>query len=148
MASSKPTFTFVIGPVCVGKTTYIKEKNLKKTSVHIDAGDIYLKLNHGSWLDFGEKHEKELNEIGLSTLTQAFNEKKNITMEILGYDVMEQLKLLLSTLKKMGYHTKVIDLDCDIKAAQERNKNRQENNISAYFTEPYHINWLLDALKL
>lgn len=65
-------------------------------------------------------------------------------MELVGEN-FEAVKELLEWAKKIGYQTQVEFLECDIEDALQRNENRDENNISAYFCEPYHLDWFKRA---
>ena len=143
----QPAFVMVVGVICAGKTTHIQQ-HFGKTHVSLDAGRIYLQLNEGSWSYFGKKYEDEMKRIGQAILTKAVVERRNIVVEVLGYTDIPQIKAIYTGFKKRGYRTIMVELDCELETAVQRNASREKNNISAYFTESYHINWLLDVLGL
>jgi len=143
--SEAPIFAVVIGVVCAGKTTFRRER-FKLDYVVLDAGEIFLSLNDGSWSGFGKIQKKEMEEIGAQTALNAIVNRRNLVTEILP-SFPEQTAFILKTFQLLGYQTQVFDLDCDLETSVKRNENREKNNISAYFTETHHINWLIAALK-
>lgn len=143
--SEAPIFALIIGVVCAGKTTYRKQR-IDQSFVVLDAGEIFLSLNNGSWSKFGKILEDEVEEIGSQTALNALLERRNLVTEVL-HSHPKQIELILNSFKLLGYRTQVFDIDCELETSQMRNENREKNNISAYFTESYHINWLMDALK-
>ena len=134
----------LIGPLCSGKTSYRKE-NIGKTHIIIDAGEIYKDL-YGSAAGFGENLIEELNYIGTEIVKRILNENYSFVMEIMP-DQYKNIIIIINKLKKLGYKTIGIKFDSTLKEAEDRNKNRNKNDISSYFTENFHIAWLLNELK-
>ena len=134
----------LIGPICSGKTSYRKE-NITDTHVVIDAGEIYLKL-YGSAGGFGEHLTEELNYIGSEIIKKIIANRYSFILEIMP-DQYKNLIFIINQLKKLGYKTTGIKFDCTQEEAQIRNTQRDKNDISSYFTENFHIAWLLNELK-
>ncbi len=134
----------LIGPICSGKTSYRKE-NITNTHVVIDAGEIYLKL-YGSAGGFGEHMTEELNYIGSEIIKKIIANRYSFILEIMP-DQYKNLIFIINQLKKLGYKTTGIKFDCTQEEAESRNAQRNKNDISSYFTENFHIAWLLNELK-
>lgn len=139
-----PQFDLVMGGVCTGKSHFIKE-NYKSGYTHIDAGDIFMKLSKGKYFDFPSTLEHKMNKIGLELANKAIAEKANIVMEVTG-DNEEEVSQLIDELTEVGYEINVQGITCDEETALERNVNRSDDNISAYFTQPYHFKWMSEAI--
>ena len=140
-----PELILIIGGVCAGKTT-MRRTNFTKGYTQIDASDIFLELCKGEFLEFPGIHEKEINRIGKEKIQKAIQDKQNIVVELIGDD--EQLILtILKDAKEIGYETKILGVTCDIDEAIERNAKRTTDDVSAYYTQEYHIDWLLKSIK-
>jgi len=87
-----------------------------------------------------------MDQIGSAIILRAIKEKRNIVTEIIGVDP-EKLLILLDAIESTGYKVDVIALTGHIKETWIRNINRGANNISAYYCEPYHMQWILEAVK-
>lgn len=61
-----------------------------------------------------------------------------------GVEVMEALTELLNC---NGFKVNVIDIDCSLKKSMSRHEQNEKNNISSYFTTPFHLRWLEMAGK-
>jgi hypothetical protein len=72
-------------------------------------------------------------------------ERKNIVIEIIGCEY-EMLNEVIALCEQINYSNKVVNLKCDKVEAWQRNVNRGNDNISAYFCEPYHVMWLKQAV--
>ncbi|MBF0583372.1 MAG: zeta toxin family protein [Magnetococcales bacterium] len=143
--SGQPILALVVGVICSGKTTYIN-KNFASADWNIlDAGELFLQLNDGSWRDFGKLHEKMMTEMGMSIIEEAIKRRENLVVELL-LDRPDHIQEIARGFDALGYLVQIHEIDCELETAVERNENREENSISAYFTEVYHINWLLEAL--
>ncbi len=136
----KKELILVTGGVCSGKTTYRKE-NYSEGYLSIDARDIFIELSKGGYYDFPSHLEREMNNIGLNRMRKAIQNSDNIVIEIIGAN-QNSVKEIIELSKKIGYKSKVVCLTCDIEEAKRRNDNREDDNISAHFCEPYHIKWL------
>ena len=141
----RPTFTIIMGGVCVGKTQLRKE-GYSDGYVTIDAAEIFLSLCHGEDLDFPSIHEKAMEKLGSSIALRAFTEKRNIVTEIIGAN-LEEMTSLIDAIESAGYKLILIPLIGDIAETWTRNVNRGIDNISAYYCEPYHIKWIHSALR-
>lgn len=141
----RPTFTIIMGGVCVGKTQLRKE-GYSHGYVTIDAAEIFLSLCHGEDLDFPSIHEKAMEKLGLSIALRAFTEKRNIVIEIIGAN-LEEMTLLIDAIESAGYKLILIPLIGDSAETWTRNVNRGTDNISAFYCEPYHIKWIHSALE-
>ena len=141
----QPKFDFVLGGVCSGKSHFIRE-NYKSGYTHIDAADIFIKLSEGKYYDFPSILERPMNKIGFDRTTKAIGERANIVMEFIG-DNEEQFSMLLDELKSIDYEINIHAIDCDFDLTMERNKNRGDDNISAYYTQPYHYKWIEKAIR-
>ena len=140
-----PQFDFVVGGVCSGKSYFIKQKYTTGYK-HIDAGEIFIELSKGKYYDFPSSLENQMNKIGSEFLNKAISEKANIVMELIGDDSNE-ISPLIDALKRIGYEVNLVGLDSEVETALERNKNRSDDNISAFYTQKYHFKWLKDAIR-
>jgi len=134
----------LIGPICSGKTSY-RNENIKNTHIVLDAGEIYLKL-YGSAGGFGEHLTEELNYIGSEIIKKIIANRYSFVVEIMP-DQHKNLVKIIETLKNIGYKTVGIKFDSTEEEAIQRNLKRDESDISSYFTENFHIAWLLNELK-
>ena len=135
----------LIGPIASGKTSYRKEY-MKPSHVVLDASEIYLKLNNGSAGGFGEHLVEELNYIGDEIIKRILRNHYSFVLEIMP-DQYKNIIEIVNTLKMKGYKSVGIKFDCTEKEATERNSKRDKDNISSYFTENFHIAWMLRNIK-
>jgi len=70
----------------------------------------------------------------------------NIVTEIVG-SAIEPVYELIESMKAVGYLVDANFVNADLEACLERNTSRSEDNVSAYYTEPYQMKWLLAAAK-
>ena len=134
-----PKVVIVMGGVCSGKTTYINKEYLKSCT-NIDAGKIFIELSKGEYYDFPSHLEEKLNEIGLAKLKTAIRNREDIVVEIIG-NKPELLKELIDQINKINYKINLVNLTCRIEEAKHRNAYRDDESISAYYCEPYHLEW-------
>ncbi len=59
----------------------------------------------------------------------------------------ELLKELIDQIKRINYKIDLVNLTCSIEEAKQRNANRDDDSISAYFCEPYHLEWFKQVLS-
>jgi hypothetical protein len=139
---------FVIGQLCAGKTTHRKQ-HCGGEFVLLDAGDVYLKLNSGSWTDFGKHLESEMKQACIAIVGRAVFQKRNIVCELLvdNEETARAFGAVRKGLADLGYDIGIADIDCDLETAKRRNAERAENNISSYYTTSYHLNAFLGILK-
>jgi len=139
----KPELVLVMGSVCAGKTTLRKEK-YANGYVHIDAGEIFILLSQGEYYDFPSHLEDEMNHVGLEIMRKCLKERRNIVIEIIGSDE-NLVKEFCNIGKRINYSVNGVLVTCKSdEERMQRNMNRG-NNISAYYCEPYHINWFGQA---
>ena len=134
-----PKVILVMGGVCSGKTTYINKEH-SKNCTNIDAGKIFIELSKGEYYDFPSHLEDKLNKTGLKKLKTAIRKKEDIVIEVIGNN-QELLNELINQIKKINYKIDLVNLTCSIEEAKQRNENRNDDSISAYYCEPYHLNW-------
>lgn len=142
--NGQPSFVLLAGGVCSGKTSLRKQK-YSQGYVLIDAAEIFLSLSRGEYFEFGEAFEEPMEIIGRMVARQAIRERRNIVTEIIGASA-ENNRAIIGAMASIGYKPEVIALTCDIEDAWQRNVNRGDDNISAHYTEPYHLRWILDAV--
>ena len=142
--SDQPIFIIVMGGVCTGKTTFRLNKYSSNNYTHIDAGEIFIELSEGEYYDFPSHLEDKMNQIGITKMRDSIRENKNIVIEIIGAN-NESVKELMDLSDKIKYSNRVEYLECDLDVALLRNQNRGDDNISAYYSEPYNIMWFKQA---
>lgn len=138
-----PVFALVLGPTATGKTRHRRQK-YPKGYVVVDAGDIFISLSRGKYIDFPSILEEQMETIGTSVARRAIRERRNIVTEIIGHEFAPTQQLIDSMLT-IGYN---VELDAIVKdpiEAWEWNLKRSNENISAYYTEQFHRKWLIDA---
>ena len=114
-----PKATFVIGPLCAGKTTHRKQ-HYGEEFVLLDAGDVYLKLNRGSWTDFGKHLESEMKQACVAIVGRAVFQKRNIVCELLidNEETSGAFSAVRKGLSDLGYDIGIVDIDCDHETAR------------------------------
>jgi hypothetical protein len=85
-----------------------------------------------------------LNIIGPLIARRAISERRHIVTEHIGSD-LEPIKALVDAMHAIGYRSDGQVVTCDIDEALRRNRSRGDDNISAYYAEPYHGTWLHEA---
>lgn len=141
--SGPSKFVLLCGGVCSGKTTIRKQKYSHGYAL-IDAAEIFLSLSQGEYYDFGVAFEEPLELIGSYVAWKAVSERRNIVTEMI-CGSRENTEALIEAMKSIGYKIEIVYVDCDIEEAMKRNLERGDDNISAYYTEPYHQRWILKA---
>lgn len=143
--SDAPKFVLLCGGVCSGKTTIRKQK-YSHGYVLIDAAEIFLSLSRGEYYDFGAAFEEPLELIGSHVAWKAVSERRNIVTEMI-WESGENTEAVIEAMKSIGYKIDIVYVDCEIEVAMKRNLERGDDNISAYYTEPYHQRWILKAAE-
>ena len=145
----KPNATFVVGQLCAGKTTYRME-HCARDFVLVDAGDVYLKLNNGSWADFGKNIESDMKQVCFAIAARAVMQRRNIVCELVvdSEDVVKVFQAVQNGLTELGYSVSIADIDCDVETAKKRNATRQKDNISAHYTTGYDLNTFIDVIRV
>lgn len=141
----RPHFVLIMGGVCSGKTTYRKQKYINGYTI-IDASDIFIELSDGKYYKFPSHLENEMDKIGLDKCRNALSiiKRENIVTEIIGDDGKSTQKII-DLMIKIGYEIKIEFIQCSVDEALKRNASRSNDNISAYYCEPYHIKWISQA---
>jgi hypothetical protein len=145
----KPNATFVVGQLCAGKTTYRME-HCARDFVLVDAGDVYLKLNNGSWADFGKNMESDMKQVCFAIAARAVMQRRNMVCELVvdSEDVVKVFQAVQNGLTELGYSVSIADIDCDVETAKKRNATRQKDNISAHYTTGYDLNTFIDVIRV
>ena len=138
-----PTLVLVMGGVAAGKTRFRREQ-YSHGYVVLDAGDIFLNLSNGQYFDFPSEHENKMQIIGKALAYRALSERRHIVCELIG-DEKERTEEVIKAIKSIGYKVELQGITCDIDVAIERNKARSIDNISAHFSQHYHMQWLAEA---
>lgn len=138
-----PVAVILSGGVATGKTTSRKQR-YSTGYVLIDAADIFLSLSRGEVLPFPGDLQEPMNLIGPMVAWRALSERRNIVTEIIGAE-LEPLQQLTGALKSIGYTVHGEVFTCDIEEAVRRNESRGDDDISAYYAEPFQRTWIIDA---
>lgn len=96
---------------------------------------------------FGEDFLEAMETIGQGIADRAINEKRNIVMEIIG-DKLETVNMIIDSISVRGYQVQVEAVMLDPVEAYKRHLKGANEFLSCYFSEPYHIKWLLAATKV
>ena len=153
----KPEFVIIMGGICSGKTTLRREK-YSNGYVNIDAGEIFIELCQGTFFEFPSHLEDEMNHLGVNIIKKCLKDRCNIVTEIIGSDE-GLVKDLASTIHMFNYSVKLVLVQCEEDVAVERLEKRNavlerliegeynsdNDNISAYFCEIYHLKWFQQA---
>ena len=142
--STNPEFVLIMGTGVCGKTTK-RHAEFAKGYVNVDAGDIFRRIEGERIMDFPGESRPAIDTIGQLVAGRAVHERRNIVTEIhhAGYPAT---KALIDALTAIGYKTRVIFIELDFEEAQRRNLARGPHNISAYYTDEFHVRWLMDAV--
>lgn len=138
-----PTLVLVMGGVAVGKTRY-RRQQYSHGYVVLDAGEIFLNLSKGQHVDFPSVLEDQMQRIGSALAYQALSERRSIVCELIG-DQQEATQAMMKAAESVGYKIEMRGLTCDIEVALERNQARSIDNISAHFTQHYHMQWFTEV---
>lgn len=139
-----PRAVIIAGGVAAGKTT-LRRAKYSTGYVLLDAAEIFLSLCQGRSLNFPGPLEEPMIMIGHGVAQRIHRERRNFVTEIIGSETAS-VRQLLEAIKAAGYKIEFAGITCDATAAVERNSNRGENNISSYYTEHYHRQWILETM--
>ena len=143
-SSTEPIAVILMGGIATGKTT-LRQQKYHRGYVPIDAGNIFLNLSRGEFLPFPGPLEDAMEIIGRAATTRALSEGYHIVTEIIGADE-QPTEQLTNSLGNIGYKLEVMVLTCSPDEAAKRNANRNiEESISAYYSEPFHRTWIIEA---
>lgn len=144
-AGVPPEFALILGPPATGKTRFRRER-FARGWVVLDAADIFVSLERGAIIDFPAHLEAPLNVIGLAVARVALWERRHVVTEIIG-STPDDVNALLDTVAGLGYRVAVYGVRAEPAQSWRWNLGRSENNISAHYTEPYHLRWLRQAAE-
>ena len=136
-------FALVLGPIATGKTRHRREK-YSQGYVVVDAADIFISLSRGQYIDFPSSLEEPLDIIGATVARRAIQERRHIVTEIIGHEEAPTHQLI-DAIVAIGYKVNLDYIHKDVAEAWEWNVKRSDDNISAYYTEPFHRRWLIGA---
>ena len=142
-ADGQPVAVIISGGVCAGKTTIRKQK-YSTGYVLIDAAEIFLSLSRGEYLPFPEALQEPMDLIGRLVARRALSERRNIVTEIIGAEV-GPVQQLIDALRSIGYSVQGAVITCDVEEALRRNESRGDDDISAYYAEPFQRAWIVEA---
>ena len=142
-ADGQPAAVIISGGVCAGKTTIRKQK-YSAGYVLIDAAEIFLNLSRGEYLPFPEALQEPMDLTGRLVAGRALSERRNIVTEIVGAEV-GVVQQLIDALRSIGYSVQGAVITCDVEEALRRNASRGDDDISAYYAEPFQRAWIIDA---
>jgi hypothetical protein len=143
-ADQRPNAVIIMGTVAAGKTTIRKQK-YASGYVLIDAADIFLSLSPGEFFPFPEAFQETMDLIGRLVADRALSERRNIVTEIIGAEE-KPARQLVDALGSIDYAVHLVLIKCDdIQEAKRRNMSRGDDNISAYYAEPFQRTWIIDA---
>lgn len=143
-----PAFVLIMGGVGAGKTTLRKDK-FSKGYVVIDAGQIFTNLGGTENHQFGQDFEEPMDIIGGVLVRQAIKQKRNIVTEIIGASEQEASSII-DAMKSIGYEVHIRLVTCDVTESYNRHLaavKTDPNYISSFFTQTYHVKWILEAAK-
>ena len=141
--SSEPEFVLILGNV--GGKTRLRHERYAESHVNVDAGDIFRRLTGDRIFDFPGEHRAIINMVGRMIAEVAISEKFNLVTE-LHHPGYPALKALSDAMLGIGYKLQVNIIELDFEEAQRRNLARGPHNISAYYTDEFHVRWLMDAV--
>jgi hypothetical protein len=142
---TEPRLVLLMGPVATGKTR-MRRSRYGRGYVVLDAAEIFNDLSRGHYFDFPDGLEEPMEAVGSQIARRAIQQRHNIVTEVIG-DNRDELTQLITFMGSVGYHVDVQYVHCDVETALERNRTRGDDNISAYYTQPYHFRWLVTACQ-
>lgn len=141
----RPVAVIISGGVATGKTT-LRKQQYASGFVLVDAVDVFLSLSRGEYVDFPDGLEEPMDAVGRHVAWRAVSERRNIVTEVVGTDVGPVVELL-EALRAVGYRVEGVTVTCDLDEALRRNKARGDDDISAYYAEPYQNAWIVAACR-
>ena len=143
---ARPELALITGGVAVGKSR-VRRERFAHGFVTLDAGEIFIHLSRGRYIPFPSFLEEPMDMIGGLIAAQAVREHRNIVCELIGAEP-EPVEKLINTYRALGYYISVTGVTANIEQSLRWNQERSDDNISAYYTEPFHHRWLLAAAKI
>lgn len=144
-ANGKPAAVIVMGGVASGKSA-LRKQRYPHGYVLIDAGEIFLNLSpdRGRGIPFPGPFRVPMDLVGRSVASRALSERRNLVTEIIGAED-GLVTRLVESLQSLDYAVRVEVATCGVEECLRRNATRGEDNISAYYAEPFHRDWILAA---
>jgi hypothetical protein len=139
----QPKLVLVTGGVAVGKSR-MRRARYARGYVNLDAGDIFIRLSRGRYIAFPSFLEEPMDMIGQMVASQAVQERRHIVCELIGAEVEPMIKLI-ETYRALDYYIHAVGMTADLEQSLRWNQERSDDNISAYYAEPFHHRWLLSA---
>jgi adenylate kinase family enzyme len=133
--SEPPQFALITGGTGAGKTTLRREK-FSEGYVNFDFAEISRAIEK----TVGEKHPRliEYSFWGCDiVIKECILEKKNIVVEIIG-DNYDQIDILITKMKEVGYEVSLNTVTCDVAEAYKRHikaTNEDKDYMSSYFSD-------------
>jgi len=143
--SADPEFVLIMGTGVCGKTRY-RHANYAESHVNVDAGDIFRRLEGDRILNFPGEHRAVIDLIGIMIAKVAVEGRHNIVTEV-HYIENKYSIALIDAMKGAGYKVKVDYLKNDLEESLRYNLARGPHNISAYYTDEFHVKWLVEAAR-
>lgn len=144
-ASGQPVFVLIMGPVCAGKTTLRRQK-YASGHVLVDAAQIFIDLG-GIDLAFPSTLLELMEAVGAEVARRAVAGRMHIVTEVVGSE-FGPVAALIDAMKGADYKVELVGLTADLEACMERNASRAQDNISAYYAEPFQTRWLVEAARM
>lgn len=145
VAAAQPAIVILVGGICSGKTTFRREQ-YPDGFVVLDAAEIFRLLYPDEEYVFSEEFDDLINLVGNVVAARAIKERRNIVTEMIGAD-SDAMMSVIDGMKQAGYKVDAVLVDCDRELAWERHERRNDDSLSAYYTESYHQRWLLTAVN-
>jgi hypothetical protein len=146
IAKSRPPRCVVIcGPTATGKSSRRRERYSSGYAL-VDAASIFLSLAPDEVLDFPDALRSELEAAGQALAAAAVHARADIVTEVVGASEPAMTQLIESLLS-IGYKVDLEYVHADVAQAWQRNLERSDNNISAYFAEEFNFRWLVQAAR-
>jgi chloramphenicol 3-O-phosphotransferase len=142
----QPRFVLILGPVAGGKTT-IRKEEYATGYVLVDSADIFLHMSRDESYPFPETFREAMEVFGRMVALRAIKERRHIVTEIIGTD-SEAFQALIKAMTAIGYKVELVLVRCPLEQAAQRNLNRGDDAISAYYAEPFQRTWLLEATQV
>lgn len=146
--ADRPVCVLVTGGTGAGKTTLIRQR-YSTDHVWIDAANLFWALAGDRQLQFGKHLVRELDRAGLAATVRALQERRRVVTELIGASETE-LDRLINGIVAVGYHVQVAFVYANPVEAYRRHLNAVNTDpryVSAYFTEPFHLRWVGQAIE-
>ena len=144
-ASGQPAIVIIMGPICAGKTTLRRQK-YGSGHVLVDAAPLFIDLG-GIDLAFPSSLLEPMQAVGMEVARRAIAGRMHIVTEVVASE-FGPVATLINAMKGAGYKVELVGLTADLEECMVRNANRAQDNISAYYAEPFQTRWLVEAARM